>query len=202
MSTHQEKLDQVNKTEGKTILDCIDRPIRPLVIELNRIGLSTRFSCCGFPYDNEEEPKSHAHFPYVVLNPILNSPEVRRAQAIAAFFNLARVLPGGWELTPYQQGQWYLSAERVIKAELEFYRREKGERGLHDYESVLIGILSLTTRLRQLPSIPGTFSIIDGNSEYAGRTGDEWQIKPKETVVIETGVPNERLEGQDREEEA
>lgn len=34
----------------------IDKPMRPLIYELHRIGLPTAFSCCGYPYDGELNP--------------------------------------------------------------------------------------------------------------------------------------------------
>src|SRR5574337_1162308 len=63
-----ERLKQLNnKPEGWTVWDSIDRPIRELVYHMNSIGLKTIFSCCGFPYPGEEEPKSHAQDAYVLF---------------------------------------------------------------------------------------------------------------------------------------
>jgi hypothetical protein len=55
----QTRTDILNRNADKrSVLDSIDRPIRSMVIELNRIGMETTFSCCGYTYDNQEERKS------------------------------------------------------------------------------------------------------------------------------------------------
>jgi hypothetical protein len=69
-STAQERLNAINKdADTREVLGCIDRPIRPLIIQMNRIGIFTAFSCCGYSYDGEEEPKSHLDNPNVLFVP-------------------------------------------------------------------------------------------------------------------------------------
>lgn len=69
-NTVQERLDALNKdADTRSVMDCIDRPIRPLILQMNRVGVFTAFSCCGYSYDGEEEPKSHLENPNVIFVP-------------------------------------------------------------------------------------------------------------------------------------
>lgn len=168
---YHDRLKELNNLEGKTIWDSIDRPVRPLIYELNRIGLPTKFCCCGFSYDGEEEPKTHAKMTFVVLHPI-------NPLALSAFFSLARLCgSSGWKLMPYGgNGEWHLS----YKHEDNFYNR--GDKvGIHDYETQLINILQMTNVLQNWPSLKEEFEIVDGNSNYA-QLGGEWQVKAKPSV--------------------
>ena len=174
-----------NQAEDKDVLSSIDRPIRPLVVELNRIGLKTMFSCCGFPYEGEEEPKSHSKFPFIVLlHPLENL--VDRGRAVSAFFYLGKIVESyGWTLYPYCSIRWYLSGERIVKGDDSFYRKEAEEKSIHDYERSLISIKDLTNQLKAIPSIEDKIEIVDGNSiAYPKVLGGEWQVKPKNTSVI------------------
>ena len=66
MLPKDKEIELVNKDlDKREVLEAIDRPIRPLVIEFNRIGLKTKYSCCGFNYDGEEEPKTHTRHAYI-----------------------------------------------------------------------------------------------------------------------------------------
>ena len=49
------------------IKNTIDRPIRPLIYQLNRIGLLTHYSCCGFFYRGDKD-KDHNYMPYVLFS--------------------------------------------------------------------------------------------------------------------------------------
>jgi len=171
---YRQRLDNLNEIENKTVLDSIDRPIRPLILELNRIGLPTKFCCCGFPYDGEEEPKTHSIITFVVLKDIgpLNA---------VPFFSLARAAVNtGWILTPYNSNfEWHLRYEHTSYDK--FYRRNGNLPGIHDYEEQLIKIHQLTKIIEQWPSASGRekeFIIVDGNSNYEALKG-EWQVKPK-----------------------
>ena len=170
---YHERLKELNNLEGKTIWDSIDRPIRPLIYELNRVGLSTKFCCCGFSYDGEEEPKTHAKLTFVVLNPL--APPVA---AISAFFALAKVsVINGWKLMPYSgNGEWHLSFKHTD----DFYNRGN-DVGIHDYEVQLINILQMTNVIKEWPTFKEEFEIIDGNSKYSV-LGGEWQVKAKDPV--------------------
>lgn len=193
MSKYHQRLEEVNSQEKKTVLECIDRPIRPLIVELNRIGLRTKFCCCGFPYRGEEEPKSHARFPFVVLHdPLMNQDELT-IRRIEAFFTLARLIAGrGWLLHQYHgNGEWYLSGEKLVEGEEKFYRHDDGERGVHDYETSMIGIQSLVRSLKSVRPISKEFAIHDGNSMYAERTDGEWQIDPKPSVTFTKEAEND-----------
>src|SRR5690348_7142416 len=60
------KFEKINENAAeRCVVDSIDRPIRGLVFQINRLGIPTVFSCCGFNYHNEEEIKSHADNAYI-----------------------------------------------------------------------------------------------------------------------------------------
>jgi hypothetical protein len=105
---------------------------------------------------------------------------------IEAFFTLARMVAGrGWLLHQYQgNGEWYLSGEKFIQGEEEFYRHDDGQRGVHDYETSMIAIQSLTRNLQQARAIGDEFTIVDGNQTYAEKTAGEWQIDPKPAAIF------------------
>ena len=166
---YHERLKELNNLEGKTIWDSIDRPMRPLIFELNRVGLATKFCCCGFSYDGEEEPKTHAKMTFVVLCPI-------NPLAVNAFFSLAKAAAAfGWMFTPYSQsGEWHLHHKHSD----DFYDRKPDQVGIHDYEIPLIKILQLTNCIKDWPALKDEFVIVDGNTHYEA-LGGEWQVKPK-----------------------
>jgi hypothetical protein len=183
--SYAERLRELNAIqEGKTIWDSIDRPIRPLIYELNKAGLKTIFSCCGFSYENEEEPKTHARYPFVVYtltpHPI----------AIRNFFRLATYASNtGWTLNPYHGLEWHLSF-RGGNSEL-FYR-VGDEPGIHDYEQGLIAIRRMTGICElNLDEVDEKFTIEDGNShKMYDALGGEWQVKPKPSIES-TSIPKE-----------
>lgn len=169
------------KTKEKEILDYIDRPIRPLIIELNRVGLKTKFCCCGFPYKGEEVKKTHARQPFIVFH------APRTVKALNAFFSLANIVAQSyWTLRPYGNDEWHLMGQ---SKESEFYRHDGDEVGLHDYEMALIHIQSLTMVVKKWPTAEEKFAIIDGNTGYDKLTDGEWQIKPVKESIIDVSEP-------------
>jgi hypothetical protein len=176
MNLYAMRLKELNQVEGKTVWDSIDRPIRPLIYELNRIGLKTKFSCCGFSYDNEEEPKSHAKYPFVIVR--------LEPECIVTFFKVVTcVVQAGWYVIPYNGSQeWHISCNPAPATE-HFYR--DGMNSIHAYESPLLSIRNLAELLAKIQSIEGPVTIEDGNahSSYA-LLGGEWQVKPKPSVEL------------------
>lgn len=191
MNAYAARLAELNKCD-KTVLESIDRPIRPLVIELNRLGLKTRFSCCGFSYANEEEPKSHAIHPFVVF---YIAPQL---WAIKNFFELAkRAFSLGWKLLPYgtneEFGSWHLMYEGNSASK--FYGTSEEKPGIHDFEVDLIMIARLTDTLASIPAPDRTLVIEDGNKNLCYKQlGGEWQVKPKDDYVVSTMVLNGQLD--------
>lgn len=192
---YYKRLEELN-SEGKSIWDSIDRPIRPLIFELNRIGLRTKFSCCGFPYKGEEEPKSHSKYPFVVLEPLRASSQDEFMDVVRAFFTLGDIArTNGWILQPYGGGQWHLSFEKVVEIEDKFYRHEDNERGIHDYERSLITIQNIARSLRALPGIGKEFTVVDGNTGYDELFNGEWQIEPKKPVSFQAVPRGQKIDG-------
>lgn len=176
-SKYEQRQTQLNDPD-REVWDSIDRPIQPLVWELNRVGLPTKFSCCGFTYQGEEEPKTHAKKPFVVFFSPQFAPKEIQNFSLGSFFSLAgMVAQTGWELRPYSKREWHL----MFKSgnDNEFYQEAGELPGIHSYETKLLHIQRLAKALQGFPSVDEKFSIVDGNSSYAELTNNEWQVKPK-----------------------
>ena len=184
---YNQRYEELNR-DGKDVWESIDRPMRPLVWQLNRIGLYTKFCCCGFPYNGEEEPKTHAKSAFIVLHPPMIRDEDKdiAAHKIGSFFFLSRrVAQSAWTLRPYSPtGEWHLMFNA---SDPRFYRDELN--GIHNYETTLLGIQSLAKTLEEAPSISNDITIEDGNSKYGDITNGEWQVKPKESVTMSIENP-------------
>jgi hypothetical protein len=174
--TYATRLKELNTIGTKTVWDSIDRPIRPLIYELNRIGLKTKFSCCGFSYVGEEEPKSHARYPFVVFS-------VNEKSITSLFKVIDLTMQCGWSIIPYFKSQdWHISYSHVHNTE-RFYN--DGTNSIHAYETPLIMIARLTEKMSSLPSIDGPIFIEDGNAHPSyGFLGGEWQVEPKPSVQL------------------
>lgn len=176
----QERTDILNKDADKrSVLDSIDRPIRPLVIELNRIGLVTTFSCCGYTYDGQEEPKCHDKNSYALFETPTDF------GAIRSFFRLSAIIGSlSWQMCVCSNGrEWCLSKIPTN----EWANQDNLKEPLHEYELKLIGIVKLTNALKDFPSASDKVTIRDGNAQRRSLYGDEWTVAPKKEVVIEPG---------------
>jgi len=179
MATVAEKLAKVNKdAESRSVLDSIDRPIRPLVLELTRIGLTTRFSCCGFTYDDEEEPKSHHEHSYVMFN----GPRLGDASEVRAFFEVARRARNvGWTVDMVSSGsvpeeqEWEI---RIDEPTSTLWAKEDGK-SLHGYECQIVAITRMTEELKSMATAKKVVEIVDGNI-LRRRDFPGWPIKPKQ----------------------
>lgn len=175
----QSRIDLLNaEADKRSVIDSIDRPIRPLVIELNRIGLKTSFSCCGYTYDNQEEPKTHEANPYVLFR--VDSEDV---YSVKNFFKLSSVVRGfNWALNICDNGyEWCL-----IKVSDHLWNKSDNlKEAIHDYETKLVGIVGLTNVIKHLPSHPGEIVIVDGNVQRREKYGDEWVVKPKQVYSVD-----------------
>jgi hypothetical protein len=167
-----DRLEEINKDYGKrTVFESIDKPIRNLVYHMNRIGLKTRFSCCGFPYLNEEEPKSHYKGAYVMFY----TPNPEQYQIFFDFMNTARML--GWTTFLLNPNEWSIRKRRDLPED--YYKPDEIEYAIHDYEGIAIAIQSLEFYIKKLPTANKDFSIIDGNKEVK-EFSEYWQIEPKQ----------------------
>ena len=173
----QERYDALNKNvDKKSVLDSIDRPIRPLVIEMNRIGLITHFSCCGYSYMNEEEPKSHNKWAQVIF---LNTNET----AYKALEEAGKKT--GWHIIPNVTNN---NGELCIIQDIPaspWRLCDNLEEAIHDYELKLDCIINLTNFLKELPSAPFDGVIIrDGNEGRQRFYKNEWMVEPKQPATI------------------
>lgn len=172
-----ERLEKLNKDADKrTVYECIDRPIRKLVYHINRIGFKTRFSCCGFSYEGEEEPKTHNKVTYIQFY------EPRRG-TYKTFIKFAREANGvGWEVSHFTNDLWIVRYRHPQKYE---YRTDDGiGDAIHDYECPAVAIAKLEEVISKYPSLKKTFKIVDGNRKIR-ETIKEWQVKPKKDKVFD-----------------
>jgi hypothetical protein len=173
----EERTKLLNKDSDKrSVLYSIDRPIRQLVIELNRIGLTTTFSCCGFTYENQEEPKSHEKAPYITFR-IKKEPEI-----IDNFFRLSEISVSlGWAVGLNSNGlDW-----GVYSPNQEYWTKcDNLEEAVHQYELKIIAIKNLTDAVKVIPSFNETVIIRDGNELRREKYGPEWLVAPKQPAEI------------------
>lgn len=180
----EKDLTFVKRIDQMDVLDAIDRPIRDLVIHINRIGLPTVFSCCGYPYPDEEEPKSHAYKNAYV---IFKKPTC--GKSYAAFDALTyRAFKNGWSVGRYSD-DWRidLKLDKSGSPSGGFYIQDEQDRdsySLHDYEMLSLGIWNMTEALKDIESISDEVRVVDGNRTYH-KLGIDWQIKPKPDVILQ-----------------
>jgi len=179
-----EQISLLNKdADNRSVLDSIDRPIRPLVLELNRIGIHTRFSCCGYTYEGEEEPKSHHNtFTYVMFTgPCLKNPD-----EVETFFKVVHLFKSkGWSVqlagdsqpNPMQQ-EWHVGFVPIS-----MWKTDTQGNSMHDYEARLFAIVNMVKDLKFFPSASGDKEIVDGNISRMSVT-PEWRVKPKKSYKI------------------
>jgi len=174
VAEREKKLNE--NAENRSVLDSIDRPIRPLVLEMNRIGLRTRFCCCGYSYVGEEEPKSHSPNTYVLFE----GPDLENPEETAIFFRFANVVKNaGWNLcyeTGEPFGEWCVWTNRRGS---EWTGKDGLKETVHHYEGRIIAIDHLVGRVKKLPTFKPEFTVVDGNHTRIKYHKDEWIVKPK-----------------------
>lgn len=167
-----------DKTEFD-VIDAIDRPIRDLVLNINRIGLKTVFSCCGFTYPDEEEPKSHSQDAFIIIK------DPHDGKAFYNFLEFTSyAFQCNWKVMRYHINQWVIRFEPA-KEQKEYWSKPS----LHDYELYSIAIYKLNESIKKMESYSDEFTIIDGNASYH-EMGIHWQIKPKNPVTVSIGGSN------------
>lgn len=172
-----ERIKKVNSTNGRTVWECIDRPMRPLIFEMSRIGMIPKFSCCGYTYIDEEEPKTHHGSKAYVF---FFAPEKYYDQFIR-LISLVNKSPE-WSYRYFRGGVWEIYANNSVPDNM--YKKEDGiEESIHQYEAYAIAIDCLTVMIQDnfITSVDPV-TIYDGNSFYTGCPN--WMVKPKKNFVI------------------
>jgi len=173
----QERIKKVNANrDTRTVWECIDRPIRPLIFEMARIGLIPKFSCCGYTYEDEEEPKTHHGSQAYVF---FYAPE-ERIKIFNDFMMVAQ--REKWNARFYNGFTWHIWANNPVPDTL--YDKEDGiNEAIHQYEGYGLMIERLTVVLQHyFPTANDPVTIIDGNSMY--KALNTWMVKPKKNFVI------------------
>jgi len=166
-----------HNAHAKSVWESIDRPIRPLIYELHRVGLRTRFSCCGYHYEGEasDEPKSHTQFPFFFLE----EPDLSDPRRVGAFFEVSKAAYGlGWRVMMANSVEWGFQAVNVGVMDNEWSRHDGLPESIHHYESRLWTIRRLTDALRKMPTVDEEIEVVDGNV-YREEADGEWMVKPK-----------------------
>jgi hypothetical protein len=169
-----ERNEALNKDAGKKLVwDSIDRPIRPLVLELNRIGLCTSFSCCGYSYVGEEEPKSHSKW----ANVLFYNTNEEDHKALLEMINHTE-----WTVYLMENKRELCLVFRYTP--ICWSNCDNLQEAIHDYECKLDAIVELTSRLKKIPTACDNSVLRDGNESRKNFYGKEWMIEPKQPVTI------------------
>lgn len=177
-----ERLAKINKDHNKrSIWDSIDRPIRPLVFELNRIGMQTKFSCCGFTYEGEDQddPKTHwikSNKAYVHFFAFNTDECKKNFQILKTIIEACKcdiyLFVNVWNLNISFDNteNWYNKPDGIPES-------------IHQYEMAALKISNLVYNIKNsIPTINDPVTIIDGNNYYTKIP--HWQIKPKLNHII------------------
>jgi len=179
MPSHAENIALLNKDADKrSVIDSIDRPIRPLVLELTRVGIKTCFSCCGFTYEGEEEPKSHHNtFTYVMFY----GPDPQDPSDVSRFFEVVHEFrSNGWAIQLVQSSRSATEQEWHVGFIPPFpmWNPDGSGRSVHDYEGRIFAIQNMVNIFKRWPAALGPKEIVDGNIKRAEFTS-EWRVKPR-----------------------
>jgi hypothetical protein len=176
-SAFQERIKKINKNiDKRNVWECIDKPIRPLIFELARVGMIPKFCCCGYSYENEEEPKTH-HALHAYVH--FYSPHGKENE-LNNIFQLSKM--SGWDFSSFCKIIWEIRAKNPVPDNM--YRKNDGiEEAIHQYEGYGLKIERLTALIQlNMPTINDPVTIIDGNSLYAHCK--TWIVKPKQSFII------------------
>jgi hypothetical protein len=171
----QNRIKKINN-RNRNVWDCIDRPIKPLVFELARIGMIPKFSCCGYSYENEEEPKSH-HNSVAYVH--FYAPE----QNFKQFEQLIKICKEyRWGLDYYTDKVWHLYIRNCVPDNL-YMKKDGIPEAIHQYEGYGLQIETLAGVIQDTISTQNDpVHIIDGNIYYEHLKN--WIIRPKKDFYI------------------
>jgi hypothetical protein len=140
------------------------------------------FSCCGFTYDGEEEPKSHHRDTYVAFQ----GPELADLREVTIFFHVASLAKSvGWWVTLLSGSSAVTQQEWVVSFTPSALLWDKNHDGtsLHEYEGRITAITNLEAVLKRIQSAPWVNEVVDGNLSRTNLYQD-WLIKPKKAVPM------------------
>lgn len=172
-----QRISKINANrDTRTVWECVDKPIRPLVFELARVGMIPKFSCCGYTYYDEEEPKTHhGSMAYVHLYA-----PAGREEILDHLFNMAQ--KSGWEYHIFNKFIWSFKCGNPVPDDM--YQKTDGiEESIHQYEGYGLKIERFATLIQEyLPTYKDPVTIHDGNYYYINRP--TWMVLPKQDFVI------------------
>lgn len=180
-----ERLSLINKDHDKrTVWTSIDRPMKPIIYQLHRIGLKTQFCCCGFDYpgQDEDEPKTHhSMFPYVfVWSPFEGRHKTNDKKVLENFDLMTQVAKMcKWTIGEFNANRLHLFYQHTAP---DLYKKNDGiKMAIHDYEEYVLAIHQLTKYLGLIPTLVADedIDVEDGNKWYFENGIEEWQILPK-----------------------
>lgn len=165
-----ERLNLLND-KSDTVWNSIDKPLRRLIFEMNRVGFITKFSCFGMPYGEDDEPKTHANNCYIHFYVTEDS------------FDVLNKLTAQKELTRYIKLYNFMDVMvlQFIDSLPEDYYDNSDGISIHKYEQYVISITSITYFLQELPG-KDEVTIYDGNAMYSNI--ELWQIDAKPNFTI------------------
>lgn len=180
-SKYLQRLAEVNNIETKTVFDCIDKPLRRLCFEFNRAGFQTHFCCCGFEYENQEEPKTHIKdktgiYGYVMFSVLNNSNAISNLLSLQTYCinnNFAKFS------IPHLSSVMCLA---LSSDGVNFGYKSDQHLSLHDYEFILAGSELLAKHMQDnFATINDPVIFKDGNKMW---NYENWQIKAKQDFEI------------------
>jgi hypothetical protein len=147
-----------------------------LIFELARIGMIPKFSCCGYSYEKEEEPKTHHGSQAYVF---FYAPEQHADQ-----FKMLMDIAGRehWNPRYFNNFTWHISVSNPVPDDL--YDKSDGiNEAIHQYEGYGIRIEKMAFILQEyFKTRNDPVTIIDGNSMYD--KVQNWIVRPKQNFTI------------------
>jgi len=135
-----------------------------------------KFSCCGYSYEKEEEPKTHHNSQAYVF---FYAPE----QHVDQFVNLINIAQKyHWNPRYFNNFVWHIWTDNPVSDEL--YNKGDGvNEAIHQYEGYGLRIEGLALMLQEhFETRNDPVTIIDGNSMY--ERIKNWIVRPKQSFTI------------------
>lgn len=175
---YKERLEKLND-KNDTVWNSIDKPMRRLIFEMNRVGLMTKFCCFGFDYGEDDEPKSHAN-PHAYVMFWVTKRGIPVVELLKNQFH-DNFLEKELQMHRFHDTLHLIIKESRNLSGSDFY--QGGSNAIHKYEFYTLMVRALTLFLQDLPG-SDVVEIVDGNSLYS--EVEFWQIDPKPNFKIST----------------